>query len=270
MPASRPRTAARAQHAFEPRQNVSLAPLVVRNVRGRRLRYSVPFVFLTSYRCTRLNKDCQAPSSARKRRPPSRTPLFESARLEKKLDGLYSLLTANSQATNGMRQSELLSESAESGSQSQLSNRISDVLSNAKATNGDTTHLADSPYSQAQGPTPATSNGYESVHAASAKNLIACTNEPSPWKAEELLNFFRADMLKYMPFMIIPSSQTAFELRRESPFLWLCIMAITSKSSSQQTALSRAIRSNLGRLMLVDGERSLDLLYGTITCIAWY
>ena len=269
MPASRPRTAGRAQHAFEPRRNVSSAMLVGRNVRGRRLRYSVPFGFLTSYRCTRLNKDCQAPSSARKRRPP-RTPLLESARLEKKLDALYSLLTANSQATNGMRPSELLSGSAESGSQSQLLNRISDVLINAKAADGDTPHLADSPYSQAQVPTPATSNGYESVQAPSAKTLIACTNEPSPWKAEELLNFFRADMLKYMPFMIIPSSQTAFELRRESPFLWLCIMGITSKSSSQQAALSRAVRSNLGRLMLVDGERSLDLLYGTITCIAWY
>lgn len=80
----------------------------------------------------------------------------------------------------------------------------------------------------------------------------------------------RDDMLRYMPFVIISPSKSASGLRQESPFLWLCVMVITTKSSAKQTVLSRAVRSNLGELMLVDGQKSLDLLCGTIVCVAWY
>lgn len=98
---------------------------------------------------------------------------------------------------------------------------------------------------------------------------MTSTDDPSSKEAQELLNFFRDHMLCLLPFMIIPSSKTACELRHDYPFLWLCIMAITSKSSSQQAALTHAVRSHLGTLMLVEGEKSLDILYGTMTCITW-
>jgi len=44
-------------------------------------------------------------------------------------------------------------------------------------------------------------------------------------------------------------------------------MAITTKLSAKQTTLNRAVRRHLGELMLVEGQRSLDLLYNTIICV---
>lgn len=117
--------------------------------------------------------------------------------------------------------------------------------------------------------TPATSNSTTSPEAPNPNSLLASALEPSPEEAEELFRSFRNFLLPYVPYMILGPSMTAYELRQEFPFLWLCIMAITSKSASQQSALSRTLRSNLGRMMLLDGQADLDLLFGTITCIAW-
>jgi hypothetical protein len=118
--------------------------------------------------------------------------------------------------------------------------------------------------------TPVPSHGTAPTRPQSPSSLIPLTLEPAEWEAEELLRFFRDDMLGYMPFVTILSSKSASEVRQEYPFMWLCIMVITTKSSAKQTALSRAVRRHLGELMLVEGQRSLDLLYGTIICVVWY
>lgn len=118
--------------------------------------------------------------------------------------------------------------------------------------------------------TPAPSQGTVSARPQSPSSLDASRIEPFEREAEELLDLFRSKMLEYAPFMVISPEMTASQLREQRPFSWLCIMTIITKSSSKQMALSHAVRSNLGRLMLVDGEKSHDLLYGTITCLAWY
>jgi hypothetical protein len=77
-------------------------------------------------------------------------------------------------------------------------------------------------------------------------------------------------MLPYLPFIVLPASTTAQDLRQERPFLWLCIMAVSSKSSLQQMALGKEIRLTLGREVVLDGNRSLDLLLGVIVYVTWY
>ena len=58
-------------------------------------------------------------------------------------------------------------------------------------------------------------------------------------------------------------------IETEHPFLWLCIMAITSRSSTRQTILGKEIRQTIGQRLIVDGERNLDLLNGLIFYGGW-
>jgi hypothetical protein len=51
--------------------------------------------------------------------------------------------------------------------------------------------------------------------------------------------------------------------------LWLVIRAISSKSSSRQTALGLEIRKVLAKEMLLEGAKNLDLLLGVIVLASW-
>lgn len=106
------------------------------------------------------------------------------------------------------------------------------------------------------------------TRSQSLSSLISLTLEFAKWEAEELLRFFRDNMLEYMPFVIILSSKSASEVHQKYSFMWLCIMVIIIKSLTKQTTLSRAVRRHLDELMLVEGQRSLDLLYGIIIRVA--
>ena len=92
--------------------------------------------------------------------------------------------------------------------------------------------------------------------------------DPTLKEADDCLKTFRNEISKYFSFLILPASISAQLLRIERPFLWLCIMAISSKSSKQQMELGLEIRLTLGRKLLVEGEKSLDLLLDILTYTA--
>ena len=94
--------------------------------------------------------------------------------------------------------------------------------------------------------------------------------EPSVEEAEDCLQTFRTRMIQYSPFLVFPASTTAQQLRSDRPFLWLCIMGISSKSSTQQEAIDNEIRLIVAREMLMEAKSNLDLLLGLLTYIAWY
>lgn len=89
-------------------------------------------------------------------------------------------------------------------------------------------------------------------------------------EAEESLTRFRTQHLKYFPFVYIPPNTTVEQLRQDRPFLWLCIMAVSSKRIAQQQALSKRIKNIVAQRMLYEPEYSLDLLLGLLAFIAWY
>ena len=92
---------------------------------------------------------------------------------------------------------------------------------------------------------------------------------PSADEAEKLLNVFQTQMLGHFPFMKMPAYSSSHHFRAEHPFLWLCIMAVTSKSTEQQLAFGKEVRLSLSRKMLVESERSLDLLFGILVFTGW-
>ena len=94
--------------------------------------------------------------------------------------------------------------------------------------------------------------------------------EPSPLEAEEYLTLFHTYKSMYFPFVFIPSTTTAQQLRQERPFLWLCIMMVASKSTSQQQVLGSRVRDFIAREMILKSGQNIDLLLGLLASIAWH
>ena len=96
------------------------------------------------------------------------------------------------------------------------------------------------------------------------------TGEPSPEEAEYYLTNFITLKLKYFPYVYIPSTMTAQQLRQERPFLWLCIMLVTTKSVSLQFVLHNAVRRTVTQEIVFKSEANIDLLLGLLTYLGWW
>ncbi|KAI1416890.1 hypothetical protein F5Y13DRAFT_101537, partial [Hypoxylon sp. FL1857] len=92
---------------------------------------------------------------------------------------------------------------------------------------------------------------------------------PSPSEAEELLKKFREETIGFFPFVHIPPHVTSQQLRESYPFLWLNIMSTTSSSPKRRYALGDQARSIVIQRVVVDREKSLDLLLGLLTLVGW-
>ena len=92
---------------------------------------------------------------------------------------------------------------------------------------------------------------------------------PTPEQAEENLDIFRDQMLRFFPFVYIHPAMTARELRQQRPFLWFTIQTLTCTAVSQQLSMGDAIKSHLAQKIIVENERSMDLLLGLLAFMAW-
>lgn len=88
-------------------------------------------------------------------------------------------------------------------------------------------------------------------------------------KAEKLVCSFR-NMARYFPFVMVPLSATAYGMSQERPFLLLAVLAASSSSEKLlQKALDREFRSTLCAEVVIEGEKSIDLLQGLLVHLAW-
>ncbi|KAJ2905281.1 hypothetical protein MKZ38_005794 [Zalerion maritima] len=162
------------------------------------------------------------------------------AHLEGKIDGLYSLLAVGRVPQVGI--GDIPSPIA-SGSSSNTS------------------------------PSPRASHSASTAAAASGTlSLFPPEFNPSPQEAEERLANFRDNMLKYLPFLQL--SRDTQQLRRERPFVFLCIMHAASSAQSTQTklALGEVIRRTVTQRVFLEtepGAVNIDLLLGLLTFLAW-
>ena len=112
--------------------------------------------------------------------------------------------------------------------------------------------------------TPATSTSYQTPTSS-----VGQVPEPTIKQAQEYLDFYRSQQFKYFPFVVVPLSVSAEELRQQRPFLWTSIMTNSTKSTAQQIILRDELKAVLARKALFEGERSLDLLFGILLYCAW-
>ena len=200
-----------------------------------------------------------------RRRNPKKPVVSKAAPPDETLDGLVSLLKAGAQP-----------DTITADTPATLAIYESDHHSNVRTTDNT------SPYSQTERSSvksvldpnlPILTPGKPDSEGTLSNSSVAVPYdavEPSPVDAEEHLTIFHTHKSKYFPFVYIPSTTTAQQLREERPFLWLCIMAIASRSTAQQQVLGSKIRRTLAEEMLLKSEQNLDLLLGLLAYIGWY
>ena len=208
-------------------------------------------------RCQRLNKDCRP--SAFHRRQNVRNSLSKSRRLEKKLDDLVSLLRAQSPTDLSPDHVELIEDLRREpeGQQTLPQIRVERTVSSVEKSI-DCGFLAQSTQTQTDARDELNGRGQTS------------SPEPTRSQAEECLSVFVTHRLPYLPLVYLPPGTTAQRLRNERPFLWLCIVAVTSKSPSQRHALCDRIRDTVAQRMVHDvAGRDVDFLLGLLVYMAW-
>lgn len=78
------------------------------------------------------------------------------------------------------------------------------------------------------------------------------------------------EMSHYFPFVILPRDLDFVSVAHDRPFLCLAVLAsVSSKEKCLQRALDENLRQALSRKVILQGEKSLDLLQGLILYLAW-
>ncbi|KPM41743.1 hypothetical protein AK830_g4856 [Neonectria ditissima] len=197
-------------------------------------------------RCHRLSKECH-PSAVACRRL-ARRPASKTVRLEEKLDDLVTLLKTQAAAKSVEpchNVANAQSHQHHAGSSSGLPTRVIGDPLKSRSNEAAIPAILD------MGAEPGTSL------------------EVPLSQADEYLRTFQAHHLKALPFIHIPPELTAARLQRERPFLWLNIRAFCCKSALEREMLLKTARETLAQSLIVDGERSIDLLLGLIAYLAW-
>jgi hypothetical protein len=84
------------------------------------------------------------------------------------------------------------------------------------------------------------------------------------------LSMFCDMHLPNFPLIHLPPSITAEELQAEKPLVCMAIKTVCNKAWSHQGKLSKRLRERISSQLLVDGEKTLDLLLSILMCMAWY
>lgn len=95
--------------------------------------------------------------------------------------------------------------------------------------------------------------------------------EPTAEEAELWFHTFQTKYLEHLPFAIpyIQNTSSA-QLRHDKPALWLGVMAVACPSVPKQLSLGRAFKELIAREVVVNGERTTDLLLAILTFGHWY
>jgi hypothetical protein len=114
-------------------------------------------------------------------------------------------------------------------------------------------------------PPPATAQSTNGFLASSSS--VAVT---PPTRAEKVLHHFRSNYATRTPFLYIPAETTAQQLQHERPFFWSVIRAICAPSLEERYELGLQVRGVLSQQLLVECERSIDLLLGLLAYLGWW
>jgi hypothetical protein len=93
---------------------------------------------------------------------------------------------------------------------------------------------------------------------------------PSTEERADHLTEFRTQRLINFAFIHLPTGITPQRLQQERPFLFLTIIAVSSKSSSQRLGLGRKIKQILAREVFADHEGNFDVLLGLLVFTTWF
>ncbi|KAK9785895.1 putative Zn(2)-C6 fungal-type domain-containing protein [Seiridium cardinale] len=218
-------------------------------------------------RCHRLGKHCEPGAAHRKRRAPSPQhsrdppapppPLVPASRLEDKLDDLVTLLRCQvekqAQVSQPTPQLTLGTTPSSSG-----------ITTNPATTERHPEMLVDTVHNTVQLLRPSSPSPLRSP----IMEDISLHHIPEAVADEQLATFCRA-FLPIFPFVHIGATMKSCELRNVKPFLWLNIMALATKSVSQQFAMEETIWQIISQRIVVQHFANIDLLLGVVCFASW-
>ncbi|KAL3426139.1 zn 2cys6 transcription factor [Phlyctema vagabunda] len=221
-------------------------------------------------RCIRMKKNCQPSPPMRKRRAFTRS-ASKTSKLEEKVDGLVTLLKSATQSMPAVINNANLNTPPES---IVLRSHRSDSSSVAANSVDYQDHAYKEPVRGESGSmeysfTPPATSSRSWSPSQNLQPSLQRSIEPSSTDAESYLRRFQTYFVRYLPFIVIPPSVTASQLRQERPFLWLSVMCVASCHTTQQLKLSKELRGIFGREAYFEGTRNMDLLLAVLVYGVW-
>ncbi|EAQ86383.1 hypothetical protein CHGG_07636 [Chaetomium globosum CBS 148.51] len=115
------------------------------------------------------------------------------------------------------------------------------------------------------------------AHQGGALKAVAASDSPEPQvsdrEAETLIGTFRSCMLSHFPFVHLPATLSAHQLRCDRPFLFRAIMCVASPSAKEKATRGTALKAAIIKDMLGRDTQSstsrIDLLLALLTYISW-
>ncbi len=88
--------------------------------------------------------------------------------------------------------------------------------------------------------------------------------------SRHLLNVFREQFHTHFPFITIPDCVSPEDLRLQKPWLYRAILMVAAQEErTRQQELGKQIVSDMACAMLLQGEKSLDMLQSLLVCNLW-
>ncbi|KAF4979049.1 hypothetical protein FZEAL_4680 [Fusarium zealandicum] len=223
---------------------------------------------LFNWRCHRLGISCELSASVRKRRAPAiSSPPSKNARLEERLDDIVTLLQSKTSHERTTAQTDAFNlSSAEENPCSSLDPPpdYSYPASPASA------YQPDVALDSAAGTVELLRPGTSRANSNNSVILGDVSNHVLPDRvAQEQLNTFCRSFLPVFPFIHLPQTLKAAELRQKKPFTWLIIMSLATKQTSQQFAIEEKVWRIISKRILCEHLANLDLLIGLICFSSW-
>lgn len=208
----------------------------------------------------------------------------KTAALEQKLDSIVQILqrsqgsiTGSSQQPPSLAQNPNLREFTDQASSTSGTNNAIEEFHVEITPRTSTKSPVPEPYSFSKGIHRECPNGHPTPEASRVGSSSipetpnSTDNFPleSDAELEEVLETYRTEMVPNFPIVCIRPDVTVNEMRLQRPFLFLVIRAICSKNLCRQEALVVEVKKTLGREMLVEGTKSLDLFLGVLVFGGW-
>lgn len=220
----------------------------LRKVSGTTRQWAIARTKHTMGRCQRLNKECRPAQTVRKRnKQPSGS---NTAHLEAKLDWIMSEFERRGVPPGlpDWQPANLGQSSRNNPSQSAPTTQSPPSVSSLSATE--------------EGQCPA------QFLPSYDKEILSLIYVP-PAMAQKCLDHFRTRNLQYLPFVYIPDSMTSDQLRHQYPFLWVCIMEVTTFNNPEKGDSFGRITNHIHQRVMLDLVPSMDLLLGIMTFVSW-
>lgn len=204
--------------------------------------------------------------SSRRRNHTKKTPGSRTAHLEEKLDDLVSLIRSQAATKGGNGVESTMSASDSVFSKLHTGRPLADAPS-ISSDSSPSTVVPSNPHTSDMW---CIDNIADNMGPASGHSGPGYGHYIPSDVAEDNLARFRHVLLRFGPVVYIPPGMTSEQLRQSRPLLWLGIMASTTRSTKEAHIIGDRIRQILSQKVLIESERSMDLLQGLLVFLTWW